>query len=36
MHSVVNMIQVITTGRPTIREATAEDEAFHLELEQGT
>ena len=35
IHSFVNLLQVLATGRPTVREAIAEDEAFHLEMEQG-
>lgn len=35
IHSTVNLIQVVATGRPTEREATAEEEALHLEMEPG-
>lgn len=33
IHSTVNLIQVLVTGRPTVREVTAEEEALHLEME---
>ncbi len=32
-HSIVNLLQVIATGRPILRESMPEDEALHLELE---
>ena len=35
IHSLINLFQVVATGQPTIREAIVEEEAFHLELEQG-
>ncbi len=35
IHSIINLVQVVATGKPTIREAIVEEEAFHLELEQG-
>ncbi len=34
IHSVVNLLQVLSTGRPTVREGIVEDEALHLEMEQ--
>jgi len=33
IHSIVNLIHVLATGRPTEREATAEEESLHLEME---
>ena len=33
IHSTVNLIQVLAAGRPTMREATAEEDALHLEME---
>lgn len=35
IHSVVNLAQVLITGRPTVHEELVEEEGFHLELEQG-
>jgi TRAP-type transport system small permease protein len=35
LHSVVNLLQVLATGRPTERESLAEEEAFQLEMELG-
>ncbi|HIE99119.1 MAG: TRAP transporter small permease [Fuerstiella sp.] len=35
IHSIVNLLQVLATGRPTVREGMAEEEGFHLEMEQG-
>ncbi len=35
IHSIVNLLQVIATGQPTAHESLAQEEAFHLELEQG-
>ena len=35
LHSTVKLLQVLKTGQPTAKEALVEDEAFHLELEQG-
>jgi TRAP-type C4-dicarboxylate transport system permease small subunit len=35
IHSIVNLIQVLATGRPSERESMVEEEAFHLELERG-
>jgi TRAP-type C4-dicarboxylate transport system permease small subunit len=34
-HSIVNLIQVLVTGQPTEHEALADEEGFHLEMEQG-
>ena len=34
-HSLVNLLQVLQTGKPIARENQVEDEAFHLELEEG-
>lgn len=33
VHSIVNLLQVLATGRPTEREGVVEEEALHLELE---
>lgn len=33
IHSIVNLLQVMATGQPTVREGMVEDEALHLELE---
>ncbi len=33
MHSIVNLIQALATGQPTVREATDDEEALHLEME---
>ena len=35
IHSIVNLLQVLATGQPTPREGLVEEEAFHLEMEQG-
>ena len=35
VHSVINLLQVVATGQPSVRDKTVEDEAFDLELEQG-
>ena len=35
IHSIVNLLQVLATGRPTVREAITEEEAMHLEMEPG-
>ncbi|MDG1896729.1 MAG: TRAP transporter small permease [Fuerstiella sp.] len=35
IHSIVNLLQVLATGQPTARESVVEEDAFHLELEQG-
>lgn len=35
IHSIANLLQVLATGRPTVREGMAEEEGFHLEMEQG-
>ncbi|MCP4173422.1 MAG: TRAP transporter small permease [Fuerstiella sp.] len=35
IHSVVNLLQVLATGRPTSRDSAVEEKGFHLELEQG-
>ena len=35
IHSIVNLLQVLATGQPTVRESIAEEEGFHLEMEQG-
>ena len=32
IHSVVNLLQVLATGRPTVREGNVDEEAFHLEM----
>ncbi len=34
IHSVVNLLQVLATGRPSVHEGIAEEEALHLEMEQ--
>jgi TRAP-type C4-dicarboxylate transport system permease small subunit len=33
IHSIVNLLQVLATGRPTVHEAIIEEEALHLEME---
>lgn len=33
IHSIVNLLQVIATGKPTTRQDVAEEQALHLELE---
>jgi len=35
IHSIVNLLQVLVTGRPTVREATVDEEAMQLEMEPG-
>jgi TRAP-type C4-dicarboxylate transport system permease small subunit len=35
VHSIVNLMQVVATGQPTVRESIVEEEAFHLDMEQG-
>jgi TRAP-type C4-dicarboxylate transport system permease small subunit len=35
IHSILNLLQVLATGRPTVREGLAEEEGFHLEMELG-
>ena len=35
LHSLINLFQVVMTGKPIAREAHVEEEAFQLELEQG-
>ncbi|HIE96770.1 MAG: TRAP transporter small permease [Fuerstiella sp.] len=35
IHSVINLLQVLATGRPKARDGITEEEGFHLELEQG-
>ncbi|APZ90978.1 TRAP transporter small permease [Fuerstiella marisgermanici] len=35
VHSIVNLLQVLATGRPTVHNAIVEEEGFHLELERG-
>ena len=35
IHSIVNLLQVLATGRPTVRETIAEEETLHLEMESG-
>lgn len=34
VHSIVNLLQALATGRPTAHEDLVEEEAFHLEMEQ--
>lgn len=34
-HSILNLLQVLATGRPTARDGVVEEEGFHLEMEQG-
>lgn len=34
IHSILKLLQVMSTGRPTPRESVVEEEALHLELEQ--
>lgn len=34
-HSVLNLLQVLSTGQPTVREGIVEEEAIHLDMEQG-
>jgi len=35
IHSMVNLLQALATGRPTVREVAAAEEALHLEMEPG-
>lgn len=35
IHSIVNLSQVLATGRPTVRETIADEEPLHLEMEPG-
>ena len=35
IHSIITLIQVLLTGRPIPRESALEEEAFHLEMEDG-
>ena len=35
VHSLVNLFQVMKTGRPIPREAAIEEDALQLELEEG-
>jgi hypothetical protein len=35
IHSIVNLLQVWATGRPTVGVAVADEEPFHLEMEPG-
>ncbi len=35
IHSILNLVQVMATGQPTPRAGIVEEEALHLELEQG-
>lgn len=35
VHSIVNLMQVLATGQPTVRENLVEEESLHLELEHG-
>jgi len=35
LHSVINLLQVRATGKPTVHDAVVEEEGFHLEMEQG-
>lgn len=35
IHSVINLLQVLATGRPTSHDEHADEEAFHLEMELG-
>ncbi|MEQ9407844.1 MAG: TRAP transporter small permease [Fuerstiella sp.] len=35
IHSVVNLLQALATGQPTTHESVVDEEALHLELEQG-
>lgn len=35
VHSIVNLMQVLATGQPTPRDSVVEEEAFHLDMEQG-
>ena len=35
IHSTVNLLQVLATGRPTVLVAIADEEALHLEMEPG-
>ena len=34
MHAIVNLLQVILTGKPIPQEMEADDEAFRLDMEQ--
>ncbi len=34
IHSIVNLLQALATGRPTVRTSIVDEEAFHLEMEQ--
>lgn len=34
IHSIVNLLQVLATGRPSVRENNVEEEAFHLDMER--
>lgn len=34
IHSVVNLLQVLATGRPSVRESVVEEETLHLGMEQ--
>lgn len=35
LHSLINLFQVLATGKPIPREADLEEEAFHLEMGEG-
>ena len=35
LHSLINLYQVVVTGKPIPRETAMEEEALHLELEGG-
>ena len=35
IHSIVNLLQILATGRPTVREAIVEEDALHLDMEPG-
>lgn len=35
IHSIVNLLQALATGQPTVRQGMVEEEAFHLEMEPG-
>jgi TRAP-type C4-dicarboxylate transport system permease small subunit len=35
IHSIVNLLQVLATGRPTVRAGIVDEEAFHLNMETG-
>jgi TRAP-type C4-dicarboxylate transport system permease small subunit len=35
VHSLINLLQVVLTGKPIPRESDVEEEAFHLEMGEG-